>query len=95
MSTCTLEMRCARWPQGSQHTLRLRTCATPARFPKHLCRIGLEFDSAEVREFCGSRGIKLHFVPACSPWVSGVGGRDEQDLVAEVAEVVRPGPGRR
>ena len=33
---------------------------------------GPEFDNAEVREFCESRGIKLHIVPAYSPWISGL-----------------------
>jgi len=42
-------------------------------------------------EFCESRGIKLHIVPSHSPWITGVGGRDEQDLVRKV---VRPGPGQ-
>lgn len=30
---------------------------------------GPEFDNAEVREFCESQGIKLHIVPAYSPWI--------------------------
>ena len=33
---------------------------------------GPEFDNAEVREFRESRGIKLHIVPAYSPWISGL-----------------------
>jgi len=28
-----------------------------------------EFDNAGVREFCASRGIKLHIMPAYSPWI--------------------------
>ena len=31
---------------------------------------GPKFDNAEVREFCESRGIKLHIVPAYSPCVT-------------------------
>jgi len=34
-------------------------------------RVGPEFDNAEVRNFCESRGIKLHVVPVYSPWISG------------------------
>jgi len=33
---------------------------------------GPEFDNAEEREFCESRGIKLHIVPAYSLWISGL-----------------------
>ncbi|KIM35491.1 hypothetical protein M413DRAFT_32443 [Hebeloma cylindrosporum] len=33
---------------------------------------GPEFDNAEVRDFCASRGIRLHIVPAYSPWISGL-----------------------
>ena len=56
----------------STHTALTKVCDTYTDPETLMMDGGPKFDNAEVREFCESWGIKLHIVPAYSPWISGL-----------------------
>ena len=75
------------------------TCAAPTKCDTHtdpetfMTDGGPEFDHAEVPEFCESRGIKLHIVPAYSPWISRLGEGMNEILLGRLKRLCAPDPG--
>ncbi|PPQ92619.1 hypothetical protein CVT25_007819 [Psilocybe cyanescens] len=71
-------------------TALARLCDTFTNPETFMVDGGPEFDNAEVREFCKARGIKLHIVPAYSPWINGLVEGTNKILIGRLKRLCAP-----